>query len=264
VAAVLIEIANPGTGELVIDQIKTSCACTGLEQLGDGGWARADSVKVPAYGRAELLIRVTVQGRPEGEMRNAIRFRTNAAACPEGRIETVVPRVVGGVTTYPAAASFGVITLGTATRQVLDVYDDCPEPRAVASVTPSDPGRFSARMLPAQADIPAPEGRPGVCIGRLVVTAETSRPGPLDGKIEILLTGGKRVVSSVQVAGSVSPPAVFSPSVVVLPRAGSRGMVYSCECECRSLDGAPLELSLTLPAAVLSVTISPAVGEPGL
>src|SRR5262249_27681057 len=101
-------IANRGGGELIVDQIRTNCSCSGMEQEKDGRFFRIDSLRLNAGEQADLVMRVAVRGVPVGtEMLNIVEFQTNDPTHPTGRMEVVVRRVWGGVSTNPPSVIFG-------------------------------------------------------------------------------------------------------------------------------------------------------------
>lgn len=94
-------IANRGKGELVIDQIRTTCACAGLEREVDGTFVRVESLRLGPREEAELMLRISVRGPAGAPSRNRIVFRTNDSSRPEGAIEAVIPKVTGGLGVAP-------------------------------------------------------------------------------------------------------------------------------------------------------------------
>jgi Protein of unknown function (DUF1573) len=251
-------IANRGRGQLEITDVETSCSCTGLEQEREGKLVRVESLRLSAGEKAELMMRVAVQGTPGIPSRNGIRFRTNDPSREEVTIEASVSKVKAGVTTIPTSAIFGTLFIGAKNHQVLDVYDSTVPPRSMARVASLRPEQFSVRMLPVlEGTESLIDPRLGVRIGRLEITAITSTPGTLTGEVEIQLKNEQRAPTLIEVSGRVAGPVEISPSVLVLPRTAEAGPVYFGECICRSTDGKAFTLTADSPPDGLRVQIEP-------
>src|SRR5262249_23306808 len=133
-------IANTGGSDLVIDQIQSNCSCTGLEREENGQFVRLDSLRLQAGERIDLAVRVSVRGVPNGmRMINTIAFRTNAPTCPRGRIDAVVSKVHGGVSSRPVEVIFGTVPVGAEVRHVVDVRDTAQPPRVIERVVSTLP-----------------------------------------------------------------------------------------------------------------------------
>lgn len=249
-------IANRGGGQLEITGVQSNCSCSGLEQERNGNLVRLESLRLGAGEKAEVVMRVLVEGTPGIPRRTGVRFRTNDPDRPKMAIEAVVSKVMAGVTTIPTSASFGTLALGGEGRQVLDVFDSSRKPRAMERVASRNPDRVSVRMLPVPEDRAAPTDRMlGVRIGRLEVSAMTTAPGPLRSELEIYLQGELRPPTVIEVSGRVAAAVEVSPSFLALPRASSAGPVYIGECVCRGTDGKAFTLTADLPPAGLSVVL---------
>ncbi len=249
-------IANRGGGQLEITGVQSNCSCSGLEQERDGRFVRLESLRLSAGEKAEVVMRVLVQGTPGIPNRTGVRFLTNDPDRPEMAIEAVVSRVMAGVTTIPTSASFGTLSLGVEGRQVLDVFDSSKKPRAMERVASRNPDRVSVRMLPVPEDhAVATDRKLGVRIGRLEVTAATTVPGPLTNEIEIYLQGEHRPPTIIEVSGRVAAAVEVLPSVLGLPRASSAGSIYFGECICRSTTGKTFTLTADSPPDGLSVVL---------
>src|SRR5205085_2712416 len=116
-------IANIGGGDLIIDQVQTNCSCTGLEREVDGKLERVESLHLRRGERADLDIRVSVQGYPGKPSQNVVRFRCNDPERPISEIKVLVSRVNAAVTTVPTSVVFGNQPLGRESIQQLDVFD---------------------------------------------------------------------------------------------------------------------------------------------
>src|SRR5207249_4477033 len=57
-------IANRGGSDLLIDEIRTNCSCSGMEREQDGGFFRLESLRLKPGEEAHLVMRVSVGGVP--------------------------------------------------------------------------------------------------------------------------------------------------------------------------------------------------------
>jgi hypothetical protein len=251
VALARFTIANRGGRELVVDEFRSNCSCSGLEREEDGEFFRLDSLRVGPHEQTEVVMRVSVQGSPGDPAQNRVSFRTNDPACRTGAIETLVSKVKAGVTTVPTSAVFGTLTAGNSARQLLDVFDGAQRPRTIERVVSLAPDRVSVQLLSLD-DAVAGSAVPdlGTRIGRIEVTALGQEPGTLATDIQIYL-GDERVPTVIPVSGRVEGPIEVSPATLVLPRASSAGPVYFGQCLCRSTAGKPLAVNIeSVPAGI--------------
>jgi hypothetical protein len=239
-------IANRGGGELVVDQIETNCSCSGMEREQDGRYGRLESLRLKAGERADLVMRVSVRGVPDGaEMINVVKFETNDPTQPTGRIEAVVRHVSGGVTASPRTIVFGTVRIGTNLRYIVDVRDNALTPRVIERVTSTKPERVNARLVPPENSSQSPDSvSAGILIGRIEIKVDTNSPGDFDDTVQVHLAGEPRRPDAISIIGKVEAPFEISPSLLVLPRASTSGPIFDAKCICRSTSGEPLSLAV--------------------
>ena len=219
-------------------------------------------------------MRVSVRGVPVGaQAKNGVRFRTNDPDKPTGQIDAVITQVTGGVFALPASVVVGTIKVGEKVRHVFDVRDDAVTPRALERVHSSQE-RVKVRILDkSEADEPTGTVHSGVSIARVEVVVDTTTPGNIDSALTLQLAGSERTPDQLRVLGRIVGPIDVSPSVLVLPRTSSEGLVYTANCLIRSTEGnrlpllesCPSHLSVTLPetdekpalVAIVAVTLDP-------
>jgi hypothetical protein len=109
-------VANRGPEELVLRNVRSGCACLGLDQERDGQWYRSDVVRVPAGESRQLGIRQIVLGSVGDTVESALYYRTNDPAAPERQVRVRVAKVKGGVSTFPKSVVFGSVPLGGEAR----------------------------------------------------------------------------------------------------------------------------------------------------
>lgn len=249
-------VANRGGGELVLDEIRTNCACSGLEREKDGQFFRIESLRLGPNQQAELAMRILVQGPPGGAARNSVAFHSNDATRPQAAIEVFVSKVRAGVTTLPTSVGFGTMPIGGEARQVLDIFDGAVKPRVVERVVSTCPERVAVRLLPADGTLPeSKDGSPGALIGRVEVTARGQEPGLFDGRVAIHLVGEDHPPTLIPVTGRIAAAVEVLPSLLVLPRASDAGPVYFGQCLCRSTEGKPLALTIDSTPEGFSVQV---------
>jgi hypothetical protein len=152
------------------------------------------------------------------ELVSQVKFRTNDPERAEGRIQSVVRRVSGGVTIAPSSLKLGNIQQGEEVRHVVDIRDTALTPRTIERLTNSIPDRVTARLLPAT-DLPVDDVP--IQDGRLILPIE------------------------------VKPP------LLVLPRNSPEGPVFSANCVVLSTQGKPLTLTVGSVPTGLSVRLLP-------
>jgi hypothetical protein len=256
VAVARFVLANRGRGELVVDEIRTNCSCSGLEQEIDGEFVRLESLRVKPRDEVKLAVRISVRGRVGAPLRNTVTFRTNDPTRPTADVAVLIPNVTGGIVAVPDAVVFSSVPVGGKARQTFEVRDTTVPPRRVQSVGSSQPERFAVRLIPpeAGADRDA-ETAGGNLLGRVEVVLQTREAGPVDGLVIIQLDDPTRPPDRVPVTGRVAPLVEALPPAVVLPRLSEAGSVYWARCLCRSTEGKPLKLALEKAPAGISAAV---------
>lgn len=243
-------IANRGTQELVIDEIRTNCSCTGMEREQDGRFIRVDQLRLKPQERVDLVVRVAVRGADiNSRMNNLILFRTNDPVHKQGVLNVLVPRVTGVVSIWPKSFIFGAVGIGAEVRQVIEVYDSAHSPRVIDRVTNLGSSRVSARLLPDTASS-EPRQAAGTLIGRVEITVDTSTATEVDSKVQIDLAGDGLSSPALAVAGKVVGPIEVRPSALFLPRQAGDGPIFWAQ----TLFSGKQALSLTLESTIDGLT----------
>jgi len=245
VALARFTVANRGGTELVIDEVQSNCACSGLEREQNGKLIRVERLRLKPRESMQLIMRLLVQGTPGSSVTNGVQFHTSDPANPDQWIEASVSRVRAGAATRPTSVVFGSLSAGSTVQQVMDVFDSAIQRRAINRVVSLNPDRATVRLIPTEGNTSAlTKDTLGELIGRIEVTACTDQPGSLDTEIEIYLTGDRRPPTAVPVTGRVTGPVEVSPSLLVLPRASEAGPVYSAKCRFRNNEGKTVIVSV--------------------
>jgi hypothetical protein len=237
-------VRNAGTGDLVLDQFRSSCACAAVEVERDGESRRAGVVVVKPGEEVELVARVAVGGRPGTAQRVYVSFATNDPRAAQATVELVVGRIKGGVATVPLAVVFGEQPVGSRLGQRVRVYDNGVTGRRIGAVRSLNPGRFSATLVsPTDEDAREAVEAQGSLIGVVEVTPIAGRAGPLDGRVEIQVADEPRSPDYINVHGELVGAVVTRPDRLVLPRAVGGKFVYEGRVSVSSRDGKPVTVT---------------------
>lgn len=252
---------NRGGRDLVVDDVRTNCSCSGLETKVDGKFARFKALVIAPGQEVDLWLRISVRGVSAGEsLANRIEFRTNDPALPTGRIDVVIGPVSGGVQARPEKVAMGTVAVGTVVRRRVEIWDDAVEPRRIQAVRSFRPDLVLVTLLrvdesESERDLSQGARR----IGVVEVVVNTAKPGDVDQFVEIEVPG--RPPDTIHVVGRIAAPVEFAPSAIVLPRNSPSGPVHETLCLCRSTVEKPLVLHVDDPVEGLAVEILPANEE---
>lgn len=257
-----IRIGNSGRGELILDQFRTSCSCAGVEREENGKFLRVEAVQVLPGNYTELTVRVGVGARLGESQLVLVSFRSNDPDRPFATVEVIVPRIRGGAYAVPSAVVFGTVPVGGQTVQVICLYDGGVPGRRVDKVHVTHPERFEARLVHVRPE----ESRElhetaGGLIARLEVTVRSERHGPLDGAIEVCLSGENRRPDVIPVAGEVVPRVACQPTLLVFPRRAGGRFVDSGQILLSTRDEKPIRVGVESQPAGVSVNIRPVAGR---
>src|SRR5262245_43962701 len=100
-------ISNHGDGTLVVDEVRTSCGCTGMEEAIEGRVVTIQSLTVESNETRDVAMRIKVGGAPHGADRTIdVSFRTNDPAEPRGRIQVVLRNIYRAIIANPRSVVF--------------------------------------------------------------------------------------------------------------------------------------------------------------
>jgi hypothetical protein len=232
-------IANRGRGDLLIDQFRTNCACSGVERLARNG-AHVNSVRIPPGRSENFRMRVSARGAIGAPMRNLVYFHTNDPAMPEATVEVLINRITGGLVAFPSSAVFGNVPVGQEAHRTLEVHDTAKLPRKIKALTTSSPDLVSVKLLEPH----GPAQPVGVQVGRVQISLKATDPRQVDESVFIYLEGDTREPDRIPIVARIVPPIEVFPPSLVLPRQGADGPLYHGFCTCRSSTGNPLQLRL--------------------
>lgn len=250
-------IANTGTADLVISDIRSSCSCAGLEFDGPAGPVGVTTLTIPPGCQRELFVRVAVSGMTGASVTLATTFKTNDSRHPDHTLYTTISEVKAGVTCDPSAWVIGDTRKGQPLTRVVFITDDAPRPRTVdrIEVTPGQ-DRVSARLLTTGEFEPPASVVGARVVGAIQVTADRKHTGPIDAAVCVYLAEESRSPDAIRVTGKVVDAASITPETLIFPRIRQGQFVYEGTCLCRSLNGQAIEVEQgELPKGVtLTVT----------
>ncbi len=230
----------------MITDIHTTCSCTGMERKEGDRYVRLDSVRLKGGQETSLFMRVSVRGVPVGsQMITGVEFDTNDPAHPVGKIAAVVRAVSGGVYAAPQSVVFGVVSVGTEVRRVIEVRDIAPKKRKVERIVSLHPDRVAVALIPATdtSDQLCKDMDTSI-IARLEAHVNTEFAGEVNVPIEIYLAEEGSRLDPVSVVGKVIEPVVMAPAAIALPRTSRDGPIYSATCIIRSTNGKAITIAV--------------------
>ena len=234
IAVAMFKVANRGGSELILDQFRSSCSCSGIERQKEGEFVRVEELHIKPGEEIALRMRITVNSSVGSPMSNGVVFRTNDPQKPNGLIEGVVSQVTGGVYTVPESIILGSLPVGAEIRRVFDVLDDAVAPRNVERVASSHE-RVKVNILDLSQASPAlSKVHAGKRIAQIEVIIDTRVPGPIDAKLTMFLAGADKRFQDINVNGSIHTNIEIFPSTLVLPRSDGNELIYSAKCLVRS------------------------------
>jgi hypothetical protein len=233
-----VPLANVGTADLDITDIRTNCSCTGLEIEEGGKFRRINRLTIQPGESKELTARWAVNGAIGDRVTTIVYFATNIPDQPEVQLQLIVPRISAGVEVFPKAVTFGRAPIGRTLREVVAVIDRSPTPRIPVKVTTSGQ-RIKATMVPTNArPWDGPGG--GTLVGQVEVIADTSDPGEFGEQLTVWFGESRPITpTAFLVSGKVVRQVESIPSSILLPRMSDGGPQYNARCLLRSEGDSP-------------------------
>ncbi len=254
-------IANRGDQELVIDEVQASCSCSGLVFADNADQGALSNLKVGMGTEVRLALRLSVPWQPGNAARYAVQFRTNEPESPLKRIVAEVSLIKGVITT-PVALTLGSIPKGATIKRIVEVHDRGGQARSIESVSSTSPDRFQVHLITDdRKDRKAQIALSDCVIGRIEVTFNAQEIGPIEGNVQVQVSGRNRP-ASIPVFGEVVSDFQVTPSSLLLPKMSGRGPLYQADCLCRSRKNAPMTVSLAQADDGLKVELLPDQNEP--
>jgi hypothetical protein len=238
-------IQNQGFNELVINDIRSNCSCTGLETREGSEFFRASEIRIKGRQKSEVQLRVSVRGAPpESRLINKIYFKTNDPVHSECQIDVIVNRVTAGVYSVPETLVINSTVSDKKIINTIDIMDDAINPRSIEGVSISDNKNTSVSFLKNSGQLMTKTNKGPTTIGQIVVTNDASIPGPINATIKILISGRENNGNYVRIIGNIDSNFEISPKAIILPRHSPNGPVYKARCICRNNENSLIEASV--------------------
>lgn len=131
-------IRNTGGSDLIIDDIRLGCACSGLFlERAEGGLEPVTRLRVAPQAAQEVHWPLLVRGRIETEMVYRVYFRTNDPRHPVASFRVEVKRVRGDLRLRAAADLFTAAPVGEEQEGLVDLLVDSRSPERVVKLEAS-------------------------------------------------------------------------------------------------------------------------------
>jgi hypothetical protein len=230
VVSARFEMANRGGELLRLENIRSSCACIGLEQLqADGVFRRVEECQLNPGEVGQFGFRFTVKGRPGQEQLNRIQFSSNDPEKLGSQIDIVVP-TVRGLLAEPGTIIFGKQIVGSNSVCDATLYNVGNEEETVVGVSCDD----SELACTFEANDPGGthvEPAKGIRLGKLQVKYTAKSLGQKSSAVRVTLRRqnlDREVL--VPVTALTVPSFSFSPDRVLLPRRTEDKWTYRISC----------------------------------
>ncbi len=258
-----LTIVNDGNADLLIDGVRASCSCTGLETRNrDGSFTQLSSLTVPVKGQVPVVVRLAVNGSVGGQGNSRIYFSTNDPMKPEVEVQIQLTRITHGARATPEVIAIGTMPVGKSASYSVEIIDRSPTPRAVQRVAVTNPALVSATLLQVpDHEAPVTGGR---IVARLQVQVDAKTVSQVDERVDVWLTSEKPMSPvSIRVIGRIAATAELSPATLVFPINTDSGPLYRASVLCRT-HGSPAQLRLVdCPSNItVSLPTTPSQGAP--
>ncbi len=232
VTAFAFPFQNLGNTPLVVEAVKTSCACTRSTK---------PEVPIPPGGKGTIELQFRAEATGAGFLSQNALVKTNDPHFPVIRL-----RVGGspnqGAYVIPRDADLGEIAIGESKSVLLFVRSNPQAPdvtvahvaslRQIATVERSKPTEGLLRKNWPQwrrADCPAPECKSSLtCILRVTVSSGDHDVGPFDDVISIFTGGGDDKPMTVPIRGRFVPPVSLCPAVLGFGQVEADAEYHQC------------------------------------
>ncbi len=228
------DITNDGNAPLMIDGVRTSCACAGVEAKNpDGTFTQLTTLTVPPASSVPARMRLVVNGPVGAELKTVIYLTTNDPLQPEVQVLITLKKMIHGSKAVPEVLALGTVSIGEPIRRIVDIVDRSPMPRTIQRIETTDGSTIRATQLPVPENEAAAHG--GRIIARIQVEISSLAISDIDGRVNVWLTTEKLASPvSIRIIGRIAPAAEIAPTTLVLPLRSDDGPIFRGTVLCRS------------------------------
>ncbi|MFT3878576.1 MAG: DUF1573 domain-containing protein [Gemmatales bacterium] len=233
-----VTISNKGDKELVISDISSNCACSGLEIEGEHGTIRPRTMSIAPHTSINPILRVSINGRPGTVFRNGVQFKTNDPDKESATIEVIVSRITGGLVANPSSVIFDKVVSGDSADNIVEVFDSSLTRRRISHIDVNNGSALTVSLLPTRTgDDEAKDSDRNMLIARLKVSIKATCPMVIDEHIRVYLEGSNKLPFTIKVLGRIIDKVQLYPPVIFIPRYSEGVADYSAKCLCKSMIG---------------------------
>ena len=119
-----VDITNAGNSPLSISNIRTSCSCSGIEEMDGDNYSRSSSYSIDPGKSKRFYARFLVKVHPTSRFKNTIYFQTNDSNNPQARIDFVINKIRYGIYCMPPSLDYDNVLAGQPVSQVIVIRND--------------------------------------------------------------------------------------------------------------------------------------------
>ncbi|MBL8824092.1 MAG: hypothetical protein JNJ77_16015 [Planctomycetia bacterium] len=249
-----LTITNNGNSDLVLDDQRSSCACSGLCVKENNVLSLLEKAVVDAGSSRTFYIQVTATGLSGQPRQHILDLRTNDPQFPRKQIQVSISKIRAGPYTQPSSLLFGKVNKGEKISKTIEVrHPDSKTLRLQQAV--SNDRRITVRLLPtvekANKDI---DPRNDHLSGLIEVSIDTSTAGEINSIVQLLFTEKPTGELNLPVHGIIQEEIVAFPTVILLPKTTESGLQYKATVRLSASDGSLFFVSKVTSPKMVQVT----------
>lgn len=202
-------IRNTGKAPLTIDKIRSSCSCSGLEEVVNGKYMLSPSYSIDPGNEKKFVARFLVKTLPEIGFNHTIYFLTNDPNYPEAKITFSIKQINYGCFAVPGAISNDHALYGSNVVSNVILFFDKNTINSKISYGSNDANVLSIKEL----DVDKADRQFGE-VARYEITFNCKKLGQLVGSIDFKL-GGNKIISVPYRINSVDEHIVNPSSILI-------------------------------------------------
>lgn len=249
-----LTITNEGNSDLVLDDQRSSCACSGLCVMENNVLSLLEKAVVEAGSSRTFYIQVTATGLSGQPRQHTLDLRTNDPQFPRKQIQVSIAKIRAGPYTQPSSLLFGKVNKGEKICKTIEVrHPDSKTLRLEKAVC--DDRRITVRMLPtAEMDKKENDPRNDQLSGLIEVSIDTGTAGEINSMVQLLFNEKPTGELNLPVHGIIQEEIVAFPTVILLPKATQTGLQHRATIRLDSNDGSTFVVSKVSSPKMVQIT----------